>query len=152
MPQTTQSKDVQLTPTPRVSSRRERKKERTRREIYSAAMELFLERGFDTVTVEDICQRADVARGTFFLHFPTKDSLLLEYGAQVTQELSELLDSHRGSAAKALHKMLAFLTDRATDHTDIVRLVVREIMTHPVALADATEQSRDLLHYYPPWC
>jgi len=78
--------------------------------------------------------------------FGTKDSLLLEYGAQVTQELSELRQTHRGSAAKALHKMLIFLTEHANDHADIVRLFVREVMAHPVALADATEQSRDLLH------
>ena len=146
MPETIQAETVQVDAKSPPSSRRERKKERTRREIYTAAIELFLERGFDAVTVENICHAADVARGTFFLHFPTKDSLLLEYGAQVTQELSQLLQAQRSSAAEALHKMLIFLTERATDHADIVRLVVREVMAHPVALADATEQGRDLLH------
>src|SRR6266850_5733877 len=78
-------------------SRRERKKERTRQEIYRAAMELFLARGFDAVTIEEICQTADVAKGTFFLHFPTKDAFLLEYGQQAVQELEALLHSHQGS-------------------------------------------------------
>ncbi len=148
MPETNQSKSSQSARNKDVSqlSRRERKKERTRREIYTAAMELFLTRGFETVTIEDICQAADVAKGTFFLHFPTKDTLLLEYGSQVTAELDEALRAHQGGAADALSTLLGLLTERAMRHADIVRLVVREIMASPVTLADATEQSQDILH------
>jgi AcrR family transcriptional regulator len=127
-------------------SRRERKKERTRQEIYRAAMELFIARGFPAVTVEDICQTADVAKGTFFLHFPSKDALLLEYGQQVTGELEEIWHVHRGSTAAALRKMLTLLVERALHHADIVRLVVREVMARPSAFVTATEQSRDLVH------
>jgi AcrR family transcriptional regulator len=129
-----------------LRSRRERKKERTRQEIYRAAMELFVARGVEAVTVEDICHAADVAKGTFFLHFPTKDALLLEYGQQVSGELEEILSNHRGGPTAALRKMLGFLAERALHHADIVRLVVREVMTRPAALVTATEQSRDLVH------
>jgi AcrR family transcriptional regulator len=126
-------------------SRRERKKERTRQEIYRAAMELFVARGFAAVTIEEICEAADVAKGTFFLHFPSKDALLLEYGAQVTAELKEILQHHRGSAVSVLRKMLGLLAERATHHATIVQLVVREVMTRPATLVDATEQGRDLV-------
>lgn len=127
-------------------SRRERKKERTRQEIYTAAMELFVSRGFETVTIEEICQAADVAKGTFFLHFPAKDSLLLEYGSQVTAELNEALRTQSGGAKDALSKMLDLLTERAMRHADIVRLVVQQITAKPRAIADTTEQSPDILH------
>jgi len=127
-------------------SRRERKKERTRQEIYRAAMELFVARGFDAVTVEDICHAADVAKGTFFLHFPAKDALLLEYGEQVSGELEEILHDHRGGSISALRKMLALLAERALRHADIVRLVVREVMVRSAAFVNAREQSRDLVH------
>ena len=151
MPETSQSKSSQSARSKDVSdvsqpSRRARKKERTRQEIYTAAMDLFLARGFETVTIEEICQIADVAKGTFFLHFPTKDTLLLEYGSQVTAELDEALRAHQGGAADALSTMLDLLTERALRHADIVRLVVREIMANPSTLADATQQSRDILH------
>jgi AcrR family transcriptional regulator len=129
-------------------SRRERKKERTRQEIYRAAMELFLARSFDSVTIEDICAAADVAKGTFFLHFPTKDALLLEYGVQVTQELDTLLRSHQSGATAALQKILTFLTERATQHAAVVQLLVREVMMHPVAFVEVTKQSRNLGHLF----
>jgi AcrR family transcriptional regulator len=55
-----------------VPSRRARKKERTRRDIFAAAMDLFVARGFEAVTIDDICRAADVARGTFFCISPRK--------------------------------------------------------------------------------
>jgi AcrR family transcriptional regulator len=131
-------------PTTVPLSRRERKKERTRQEIYRAAMELFVARGYDAVTVEDICEAADVAKGTFFLHFPTKDALLLEYGKEAARELAELLDSHHGGATVALQKILSSLAERATRHAAIVQLLARELLARPAALANVTEQTRDL--------
>jgi AcrR family transcriptional regulator len=109
-------------------------------------MSLFVAHGFEAVTIDEICQEADVAKGTFFLHFPTKDALLLEYGKQVTAELQELVSSHPSSATGSLHHIMNFLAERALRHADIVRLVVREVMNRPTTLANATEQSRDLLH------
>jgi AcrR family transcriptional regulator len=132
-------------PPEQVGSRRARKKERTRREIFAAAIDLFLARGFDGVTIDDICAAADVARGTFFLHFPTKDALLSEYGQQVMAELADDLGNHRGGAADELRHAVTFLTARATRHAELVRLMVREVMARPVMLADHTEQSRDLV-------
>ncbi|MGE0680520.1 MAG: TetR/AcrR family transcriptional regulator [Candidatus Binatia bacterium] len=131
-------------PTTVSLSRRERKKERTRQEIYRAAMELFLARGFDAVTVEDICAVADVAKGTFFLHFSTKDALLLEYGRETTRELEELLHTHQGGATAALQKILASLAERAARHAAIVQLLARELLSRPTTLANVTEQTRDL--------
>lgn len=57
-------------------SRRERKKEETRRRIFEAAIELFRAKGFEATTVDEITEKADVGRGTFFNYFPRKDSVL----------------------------------------------------------------------------
>ena len=55
---------------------RERKKRETRDAIAAAAMQLFLERGFDAVTVADVARAADVSEKTVFNHFPTKEDLV----------------------------------------------------------------------------
>jgi len=51
-------------------SRVQRRVARTRAAIEDAFVQLVLERGYDRVTVEDIASRADLARATFYAHYP----------------------------------------------------------------------------------
>jgi NADH dehydrogenase len=59
-------------------SRRERKKRETRQRLLECAWRQFLEKGYDETTVEDITEAADVAKGTFFNYFATKEAVLDE--------------------------------------------------------------------------
>ncbi len=56
--------------------RRERRAAETRVNLFRAALQLFAERGFPNVTVEDITDAADVGKGTFFNYFKSKDHVL----------------------------------------------------------------------------
>ncbi|HEY4570394.1 MAG TPA: helix-turn-helix domain-containing protein [Kribbella sp.] len=58
--------------------RRERKKQQTRQAISHVATTLFLERGFDAVTVAEVARAADVAVQTVFNHFPAKEDLFFD--------------------------------------------------------------------------
>jgi AcrR family transcriptional regulator len=65
---------------------RQRKKEQTRHAIAETAMRLFVERGFDTVTVAEVARAANVSEGTVFNYFPTKEDLF--YGQMEVFEAS----------------------------------------------------------------
>jgi AcrR family transcriptional regulator len=57
------------------TGRRQRKKDETRRAIAEAAMRLFLENGYENVTIAQIAEAADVSVNTVFNYFPTKEDL-----------------------------------------------------------------------------
>jgi AcrR family transcriptional regulator len=78
--------------------RRERKKQASRDGIRRAALELMARQGFEGVTVEQICQRADVATSTFFRHFPTKEDVVLADLEARGAELLDALDSQPAGA------------------------------------------------------
>lgn len=56
--------------------RRAREKEERRQSILQAAREVFLEEGFDRATVDSIAERAEVSKGTVYLYFESKETLL----------------------------------------------------------------------------
>ncbi|WP_132660300.1 TetR family transcriptional regulator [Rhizobium azibense] len=62
-----------------AEGRRERKRRQTRERIEQAAMTLFLERGFDATTIEDITESADVSKRSFFDYFPSKEEVVFAW-------------------------------------------------------------------------
>src|SRR4051794_39141438 len=68
---------------------RERKKRRTRELIADTARRLFVERGFDRVTVAEVARAAEVSEATVFNYFPTKEDLLYWRLESFEQELLE---------------------------------------------------------------
>jgi len=62
---------------------------RTRRMLHAALVELILEKGFNSLTVNEIVKRADISRSTFYLHYQTKEELLLDSVDQVINDLAE---------------------------------------------------------------
>lgn len=61
---------------PPIIGRRGRRAVETRLRLFRCALELFAQRGFSNVTVEEITEAADVGKGTFFNYFESKDSVL----------------------------------------------------------------------------
>jgi AcrR family transcriptional regulator len=85
---------------------RERRRDRTRRDLALAAVRLFEERGFDGTTVDDIADAADVSVSTFFRLFPRKEDVIF-------YDLPERLDAMRADFAAADHPT-AWQTVRTT--------------------------------------
>lgn len=55
----------------------DRRSMRTRDALRDALVDLIAERGWDDIAVQDLCQRANIGRSTFYSHYPNKDALLM---------------------------------------------------------------------------
>lgn len=128
-----------------AGSRRERRKERTRREIYEAAMALFAAHGIDGVTLDAICESAGVARATFFLHFPSKASLLFEYAAGLAELAAERVAAGPDAAAPQFREVAQLLCERWLEHEAVLREMLRELLADPRALRGAAAGRRSLV-------
>jgi AcrR family transcriptional regulator len=93
--------------------RRERNRLRMRARIYTAAMTLFVEKGFEQTTIEEIAERADVARGTFFYNFQHKEALITEWSVDRQNRLADKLSAVRSSESlsAALDRCMAALIE-----------------------------------------
>ncbi|MFF8953333.1 TetR/AcrR family transcriptional regulator [Streptomyces sp. NPDC014940] len=107
---------------------RARKKERTRDAIGDAAVSLFLERGFDQVSVNDIAAAAEISKPTLFRYFPTKEDLVLHRFADHQGEAARVVRD-RGPGIEpvtALHRHFRAGLDRwdpvtgLSDHPEVV--------------------------------
>ena len=117
-------------------SRRERKKEETRHRIFHAAIDLFRERGFEHTTVDDITEKADVAKGTFFNYFPRKDAVLAFLSETRLLAIEEDAAARLAEDRPAREKLLDLYSVAASayeeDH-DLARYVLIEIMSRAFA-------------------
>ena len=94
---------IRTVPQPLKSGgRRERHRAETRERLYQSALTLFAERGFMRTTVEDITEKADVGKGTFFNYFPTKEHILAEFGGAYLVALENALEEARAGKMSVL--------------------------------------------------
>jgi AcrR family transcriptional regulator len=91
---------------------RERKKHQTRRAITEAAKRLFLERGFDQVSVAEVARVADVSEQTVFNYFPSKEDLVFERMDTFEHELLSAV-RERPEGETPLRAFVRFILDRS---------------------------------------
>src|SRR5688500_4051679 len=83
-------------------------KEATREHLFTVAMRLFEERGYPAVSVEEIVRAAEVARGTFYIHFPKKDDVLIELIRRSDQRIvGKIAAVKRGRSLRAFLRATA---------------------------------------------
>ncbi len=92
------------------SSRKERERQRHRQEILSAALQLFAEKGFHNVSMQEIAAAAEFATGTLYNFFPSKEDLFFELLVATAEESLGLLlsaldgpDDERDKLSRYIH-------------------------------------------------
>jgi AcrR family transcriptional regulator len=124
---------------PEPIGRRERKKAATRKAISDVATMMFLERGFDNVSIREVADAADVSPTTVFAHFPQKEALVFDEDDEQRDRLvSTVRDRQPGTTInRAIHDFYAAeLRANVDEHgNDVTRVFLRFLNETP-ALRD----------------
>ena len=111
---------------PALSTRQERRKQRTRRRLLDAARRVIARLGYDATGVLDITEEADVSKGTFYQYFRDKEelthTLILEGFGELRACLDQVLTGERrlGLIEQALHIVFQY----AADNRDLFRIML----------------------------
>jgi AcrR family transcriptional regulator len=116
--------------------RRQRRSAEIRERLFRAALTIFAEKGFAETTVEDITNAADVGKGTFFNHFPSKDHILLAFGEMQLGKLEEAIENARWTnmpIPEFLRSLVTRMTQEPTRNPAIIRTILQAYLsTTPV--------------------
>jgi AcrR family transcriptional regulator len=134
-----------------LSTRKEKALE-TKHKIYESAKELFSKYDYETVNVDDIVKHAGVAKGSFYVHFESKDYLIAilinDYVKQVDVDYKTYLDSL--PADMPTYEILLALIEKIADvltqnigHNNM-RLLYRILLEKNIETNVLTDYSRDL--------
>lgn len=108
---------------------RQARGDRTRAALVEAAVTLFARQGVEATAVDEITAAAEVAKGTFYVHFQRKEDVLLEHAAQLLVSLEH--ESFEGPVDVALHALAERLTLLLADlPRPLVGRIVREVVGH----------------------
>jgi AcrR family transcriptional regulator len=105
----------------------DRRVARTRAMLQQAHVSLILEKGYEATTIEDICEKANVGRSTFYTHYTSKDDLrrsgLEHLRAQLAERQKEALSTPGDIKDRSLGFSLAMF-EHARDHINLYRALV----------------------------
>lgn len=120
-----------------TASLRDRKKQRTRQALISAATRLYRAKGFDGMTVADIAREADVAPRTFFGYFQTKEDVFLGPGDIRLERLVQAIRERDRRLPILVAVQRELLRDRepSAKRATTGRPELPELLAHP-AIAD----------------
>jgi AcrR family transcriptional regulator len=111
--------------------RRQRHAAETRLRLFRCALQLFSERGFSNVTVEDITEAADVGKGTFFNYFEGKDHVLgvmAEIQLGKVREAVTLAESGKQAIRAVLHRLFLRVAEEPGRSPDLARALITSFL------------------------
>jgi AcrR family transcriptional regulator len=110
-----------------VAQTEDRRIQRTRSALRSALIELILEQGYEAITIQEIIDRANVGRSTFYAHYMDKHQLLLANLAELRSMLMEYQRASvqkRGDLAQGGFAFSLGMFDHADSHAQLYRAMV----------------------------
>ncbi len=108
-----------------IKDRREREKEQRHNDILKAAEKLFLSRGYDDVSMNDIAQEVELSKATLYLYFDNKEELFFAIVLRGNLILNSMIQDEVKKAESGIDKVSAFRKayhEFNRDYSDYIRI------------------------------
>jgi AcrR family transcriptional regulator len=132
--------------------RRQRRAAETRMRLFRCALQLFAERGYPNVTVEDITEAADVGKGTFFNYFESKDHVLgvmAEIQLGKVKEALAMAEAGEQTIGSVLHHFFLRSAEEPGRSPDLARALLSSFLAREgvsrVMAQDLASEGRKIL-------
>lgn len=132
----------------------DRRVQRTRHALRDALISLLLERSWDDINIQILCERADIGRSTFYIHFQNKEELLVSG----FRDLQTMLRAQAGAVQPGVSASLPFvrgLIEHVYEHRTLFRAIIGRGSGHVVQkrFREMVNQlfNEDLIHASAGW-
>ena len=122
-------------PPAQPGSRAQRRVARTKAAIEDAFVQLVLERGYERVAVENISDRADLARATFYAHYPNKEAVLLSVSSRLVEDLMQRIAYQGGPWNVVRRDAIQTAFRHAAEQPDLYRACMSDARTRQAYLS-----------------
>ena len=119
----------------RIQQRKEREKEQRRNEIITKAIDLFISKGYDNTTMEDIALKASLSKGTLYNYFDSKDDLYLVVATIAMKKLNDYYDGLYKNPLFERLLSLGYATYEFSKKFPELYNIASDIRSHPIFLS-----------------
>lgn len=121
---------------------RQQKKNELKELIFSTSLELFKEKGYEAVSVDEITQACGIAKGTFYNYFPKKEAILLHLGNSQMEAMLQTIEqqSSISSVKDRLYAIFNELFAYIAENRNLVKIVMFELIRSQVMLEQESAQ------------
>ncbi|MEF3313134.1 TetR/AcrR family transcriptional regulator [Paenibacillus sp. GYB004] len=125
---------------------RETRKKALKEQIFVQALQLFQEKGFEQVTVQEIASACGIAKGTFFNYFTKKEEILLYLGESQLEVLNRGMEEYQDvpEPKEQLKLVLTDLLQRYTSNGELMKLSIVEVIKSAYLFENESKSIRRL--------
>src|SRR5690348_1304870 len=136
--------------TTQTSSLRERQRQERERLILQATSEVLVEKGYDAMSMEEVASRIGISRAAIYLHFPSKEDLVLALLQRGIATSAERLDALLAETASPREKVRAII-ERSYGSTPQPSFQVFNALMHsPIFFSKASEKRTTMEDLWKP--
>jgi AcrR family transcriptional regulator len=138
------------TMTTQTSSLRERQRQERERLILQATSEVLIEKGYDAMSMEEVASRIGISRAAIYLHFPSKEDLVLALLQRAVQSSAEQLDVILAEASSPREKVRMIIEQTYGGMSQPSFQVFNAILHSPTFLSKASEARKNMQGLWNP--